>query len=162
MHKLFLTGAFSFWARTTAVSVTLPSHTSMLTGVVPDRHGITWNRDLKFKEPVYPLVPTIFELAHRAGYTTGMATGKSKFSVLNKPGTLDWVSIPNVAHTTDGDVATEACKIIAEHQPQVMFVHFPGPDNAGHLKGWGTEGRASGGRGIRRRPGPRAGGIGRG
>jgi len=32
----------------------------MLTGVTPHKHGIEWNRDLPFSEPVYPLVPTIF------------------------------------------------------------------------------------------------------
>ena len=36
MHR----GSFTMWAQTTAVSVTLPSHVSMLTGVPPSMHGI--------------------------------------------------------------------------------------------------------------------------
>jgi len=33
IHKLIKTGCFSFWARTVPAAITLPSHTSMLTGV---------------------------------------------------------------------------------------------------------------------------------
>ena len=38
MHTLFHNGSFTFWARTTAQSITLPSHVSMLTGVVPEKN----------------------------------------------------------------------------------------------------------------------------
>jgi len=138
MHKLFKSGAFSFWARTTAISITLPSHVSMLTGGTPNRHGITWNQDLKFAEPIWPAVPTLFELAHRVGFTTAMAAGKAKFDFLNKPGTVDWSFIPTSSTFNDAGVAQEAVKIIREHQPQVLFVHLPGVDNVGHAKGWGT------------------------
>ena len=86
MHTLFHNGSFSFWARTTAQSITLPSHVSMLTGVTPEVHAVLWNSDLPFKEPVYPAVPTLFELAKKGQYTTGMAVGKHKFIVFDKPG----------------------------------------------------------------------------
>src|SRR5688572_31117328 len=46
MHRLFRSGCYTFWARTVPQGITLPSHTSMLTGVTPRRHGIEWNRDL--------------------------------------------------------------------------------------------------------------------
>src|SRR5688572_15930647 len=39
-------GSFSLWARTTEASVTLPSHATMVTGVSPDKHKITWNGDV--------------------------------------------------------------------------------------------------------------------
>lgn len=138
MHALFQSGSFSFWARTTAIAVTLPSHTSMLTGAAPNRHNIGWNIDLPLSRPVYPAVPTLFEYAHRVGLTTAMVCGKSKFSVLNKPGTIDWVFIPETTKIEDPQVADEAVRIIREHKPQVMFVHFPSTDNVGHASGWGT------------------------
>jgi len=140
MHKLFQSGCYSFWARTTAVSITLPSHVSMLTGATPNRHGIMWNSDLPLSKPVYPSVPTLFEYAHRAGYTTAIAAGKSKFSTLRKPGTVDWFFIPSVPNSKVDDtrVAEEAVHLIHQHKPQVMFVHFPGADNVGHAIGWGT------------------------
>ena len=110
----------------------------MLTGFIPTRHGIEWNTDLPLSRPVYPNVPTLFEVAKRAGYTTGMAAGKSKFSTLNKPGTIDWVFAPDTSTMEDAGVVEHALEIIRDHQPQVMFVHLPSCDNVGHAKGWGT------------------------
>jgi arylsulfatase A-like enzyme len=138
LHRLFQSGSFSFWARTTAVSITLPSHTSMLTGATPNRHGILWNSDLPFVKPVYPSVPTLFEVAHRAGYTTAMVAGKMKFDTLAKPKTLDYFHVPATQKSEDSDVIDHAIEIIRWHKPEVMFVHFPSVDNVGHKIGWGT------------------------
>jgi arylsulfatase A-like enzyme len=138
VRSLMAEGSFTFWARTTAVSVTLPSHTSMLTGVTPLKHGIDWNRELPFEHPVYPKFPTIFEIAHRAGYTTAMAAGKAKFATLGKPGTIDFSYVPAAEKEEDEDVAYHAVEIIRDHRPQVMFVHLPSTDNVGHAIGWGT------------------------
>jgi len=46
MKSLMRSGCYTMWARTTEVSITLPSHVSMLTGVVPERHAIWWNIEL--------------------------------------------------------------------------------------------------------------------
>jgi predicted AlkP superfamily pyrophosphatase or phosphodiesterase len=140
IHQLIKDGSFTFWARTTAESVTLPSHTSMLTGVTPVRHTIQWNMDLPLEHPIYPAFPTLFELAKTAGYTTAMAAGKSKFIALDKPGTLDWCFIPRVdTKCEDPEVAEQALKILREHKPDVLFVHFPSVDNVGHAIGWATD-----------------------
>jgi len=138
IHALFNSGSYSFWARTTAESVTLPSHTSMLTGVQPIKHGIQWNSDLPLLHPVYPAFPTIFELAKQAGYTTAMVAGKSKFINLARPGSLDWQFIPDTTTVEDPVVADQAVKIILDDQPQVLFVHFPSVDTAGHAYGWSS------------------------
>jgi predicted AlkP superfamily pyrophosphatase or phosphodiesterase len=138
IHALFEAGCFSFWARTTPLAITLPSHTSMLTGVTPRKHEIEWNKDLPLKEPVYPKYPTLFALAKKAGYTTAMIAGKSKFDTLAVPKTLDWMWLPDTTKSEDPDVAEQAVKVIKEHKPQVMFVHFPSNDNVGHKIGWGT------------------------
>ena len=138
MHALFRIGSFTFWAQTTALATTLPSHTSMLTGVIPRRHEIEWNKDLPLREPVYPRYPTLFEVAREHGYTTAMAAGKSKFHTLAKPGTLDWFWITDSEKTQDPQVVDEAIQIIRAHRPQVMFVHLPTNDNVGHAEGWGS------------------------
>jgi predicted AlkP superfamily pyrophosphatase or phosphodiesterase len=138
LHALMAGGSFTLWARTTAESVTLPSHTSMVTGVVPIKHGIQWNADLPLEHPVYPAYPTLFELAKRAGYTTALAAGKSKFIALTKPGTLDWQFVPASTKIGDMEVAVQAVGMILNHQPDVLFVHFPGVDNAGHEYGWAS------------------------
>ena len=140
LRGLLREGAYTFWARTTAVSITLPSHTSMVTGVIPDKHGITWNSDLPFSAPVYPKFPTVMEMAGKAGYVTAMIAGKSKFATLDKPGTITYVSVPDGrdAIDTDATVASNAAKVITEHKPDFMFIHFPEVDSAGHRFGWGS------------------------
>ena len=138
IHALFNAGSYSFWARTTAESVTLPSHTSMLTGVEPIKHGIQWNSDLPLTHPVYPLFPTLFELAKQAHYTTAMAAGKSKFINLAKPGSLDWQFIPDSPKIEDPEVTAQAVRMILDHQPDLLFVHFPSVDNVGHAYGWSS------------------------
>ena len=138
IHGLLAKASFSFWARTTAESVTLPSHVSMLTGVVPTKHTIQWNMDLPLEHPVYPAYPTLFQLAKQAGYTTGMVAGKSKFTALAVPGSLDWVFVPENAKSEDPVVGEQAVRMIHEHRPQVLFVHFPTVDNVGHAKGWAS------------------------
>lgn len=135
LQSLLTHGSFTMWARTTDVAVTLPSHTSMLTGVPPEKHRVDWNDDRPGR---YPAWPTLFELAHQAGYTTAMATGKSKFHTFQQPGALDWSYVPAASVVTDAAVADTAVAYIALHRPDVLFVHLPGVDSAGHRHGWGS------------------------
>ena len=134
-------GSFTMWAQTTPAAVTLPSHVSMLTGVSPSRHGIEWNTDLPLARPVYPASPTLFEVAHAAGLSTAMAAGKTKFSVLVKPGTLDWWCVPSASTLSDSAVTDTAAGWIAARRPQVLFVHLPDVDLTGHALGWGSPGQ---------------------
>jgi predicted AlkP superfamily pyrophosphatase or phosphodiesterase len=139
IHRLMDAGCFSMWARTTPLAITLPSHTSMLTGVIPRRHEIEWNKDLPLTQPVYPTYPTLFEVAKAHGYTTAMAAGKSKFHTLAVPESLTWSFITDSEKTEDSDVTREALSIIRQHQPEVMFVHLPSTDNVGHAIGWASK-----------------------
>lgn len=144
LRRLLAEGSYSMWAKTTAQSITLPSHTSMLTGVSPNVHQIFWNADLPLKEMVYPKADTIFELAKKAGYTTALVAGKSKFVHLMKPGSVDYSWVTKDDATDNASVTTEAVRILRENKPGVMFVHFPETDNIGHAVGWGTEEQIAG------------------
>lgn len=140
IRSLMQRGAYSMWARTTELSITLPSHTSMLTGVTPEYHRIFWNF---YIENAYPTVPTIFDLAHQVGapdhrLTTGIVAGKSKFHELAKPGSVDYVDVYRDKEGTNVDVGHSAAEMIRYHAPDVMFVHLPDVDVTGHAKGWGT------------------------
>lgn len=138
IRALMEQGSFSMWARTTDVAVTLPSHTTMLTGVAPEKHGIHFNNDGP-DVPVYPNVPTLFELGKRVGYTTGIAAGKSKLAILAKPGTVNCTMIPAKATVFEDEVVGQnAAELIRSHQVEILLVHFAGPDKAGHKFGWGT------------------------
>jgi predicted AlkP superfamily pyrophosphatase or phosphodiesterase len=138
LRALMARGCFSLWALTTPLAVTLPSHASMLTGVPPATHGIVWNGDRPAGARLHPARPTLFELARWAGYRTAMAAGKSKFVALAVPGTLDRSYVPATSVTTDSTVTDTAVRWIAESAPQVLFVHLPQVDTAGHASGWGS------------------------
>lgn len=129
-------GSFTMWAHTTDVAITLPSHTSMLTGVKPEKHGINFNSEQADK--TYPRVPTIFKLAKQKGLTTAMASGKAKFDVFDEPGALDtrWIFEKNAKE--DGQTGQEAAKIIREEKPNVMLLHLAAVDSCGHAEGWGS------------------------
>jgi predicted AlkP superfamily pyrophosphatase or phosphodiesterase len=143
LRSLVREGSYTFWAKTIADSITLPSHASMLTGVVSWKHGIVWNEDLPFSHPVYPKVPTVLALATRAGYETALIAGKTKFSALCERGTITHVFLPEgVNESVDNRrVATEAVKILEAHKPALTMIHFPDVDAAGHSKGWGSRGQ---------------------
>ncbi len=138
LRGLAKTGAYTFWAQTTDMAVTLPSHTSMLTGVPPQKHGVVWNDPPPINKPMWPKWPTIFELARKAGYSTALIAGKSKFSALNKPGTVQYPAIATQSKSGNAEVTAHAVRIIAEHKPTLVFVHFPDVDSAGHAYGWGS------------------------
>ncbi len=138
LRALMARGTFTMWARTTDVAVTLPSHVSMLTGVPPKKHGVDWNRDIP--TPIYPKWPTLFDVAHAAGLTTAAAAGKSKFTSLTEPKSLDWSFVTDKTAASDDEVTDEVLQWISASAspPQVLFVHLPGVDSAGHSKGWGS------------------------
>lgn len=135
VRKLMEGGSYTFWARTVPVAITLPSHASMLTGVMPEKHGITWNKQIGDAEIARPKFPTIFEVAMRYGLTTAVVAGKSKFDAFAQVGHVGrgWTKA-----ASDNEVAAKAVQTIKDYHPEVLFVHFPGADKEGHANGWAS------------------------
>jgi predicted AlkP superfamily pyrophosphatase or phosphodiesterase len=132
-------GAGTWEAFTVVPSITLVSHTSMLTGVQPDKHLIDWNSWIPAKGLV--TVPTIFALAKKRGLTTALFAGKEKFKHLNVPGTVDDFAIPGDDATVVVDaktVAAAAAQCILTKTPNLCFIHFADSDTTGHASGWGS------------------------
>jgi predicted AlkP superfamily pyrophosphatase or phosphodiesterase len=136
LRSLLARGSYSFWARTTAVSITLPSHVSMLTGVTPFTHHIDWNDNRAGPEALK--VPTIFENAKAAGYTTAFSASKTKFKLFAKPGAVDDAYWPAGGGMNDDNATTKAVELFTSLKPNVFFFHLGEVDNAGHSIGWGT------------------------
>ncbi len=139
LRSVMARGSWTMWARTSPMSITLPSHTTMLTGVPPAKHGITWNDDKRHAEVEQVAWPTVFTLAHRAGLTTGIAVGKVKLTALAAPGTAEFRALPAVADSLmDLAVADTVVRWLVGPRPQFLFVHLPSLDLAGHAVGWGS------------------------
>jgi predicted AlkP superfamily pyrophosphatase or phosphodiesterase len=133
LFEIVQQGAATWNAQTVFPSITLVAHTSMLTGVLPAKHQISWND----WEPQRGLVkvPTVFKLAREVGATTALFAGKDKFRHLNVPGTIDEFQIPASEAKI---VAAAAAKYIVEKKPNLCFIHFADSDLAGHFHGWGS------------------------
>jgi predicted AlkP superfamily pyrophosphatase or phosphodiesterase len=125
-------GAHTWSAFTIVPSLTLPSHTSMLTGVGIQKHQIDWN---EYKPELGQVkVPTIFSLAKAQGCVTAMYVSKEKFQHLNLPGTVDEFVYPK-DDVSCGSVAREFAKRVGELKPALCFIHFGDPDVQGHAFG---------------------------
>ncbi len=157
-------------------SVTWPAHTTIITGVLPRSHGVVGNHwlDRATRRVVHAwepskadsiLVPTIFDVAKQAGYTTAALS----WPQTNGAATLD-LEIPEVYSaqafkrwTTpklrselraagtridrivqwaksedfglDRLIADAAEHVIAVHDPGLLLVHFTSGDSRGHRAG---------------------------
>jgi len=135
LAQLLADGSGTVLAQTILPSKTLPSHTSMLTGVSPEVHGITWNDDRTGELGVVG-VPTVFELAHDAGYHTAAFFSKAKFRHLVREGSLDFVGVPGGNVLPASRTVTEAVRYMRRERPNLLFVHIADPDFMGHAVGW--------------------------
>ena len=129
--RLWKQGAYSFRAQTISPSTTLPAHTSMLTGVPPDRHGERDNSWWPGEATV--AVETVFSLAKSRGLKTAMVVTKQKFGFLARPGSLDHFEV--VTHPTP-EVVRRAVAYLRSERPHLLFIHFTDADLIGHLHGW--------------------------
>ncbi|MCC7518214.1 MAG: alkaline phosphatase family protein [Verrucomicrobiae bacterium] len=133
LHEMADRGAWTWWAQTVNPSITLVSHSSMLTGCLPQKHGIHWNKWAP--ERGYAKATTCFEVAKAAGLRTAMVVAKRKFEHLAKPGSVDrFLCVEDEAPV----VAEAAARVIREDKPHLLFVHFKDGDSVGHAKGWGS------------------------
>ena len=145
-------GAVTWEASTIFPSKTLPSHTSMLTGLGPDKHQVLWNDFSPLKG--FVKVPTVFSLlkAAEADAVTAMFVGKIKLRHLWLDGSLDVFDFGGpmtrapVAGSAEIEkdkkssqmVAKQAVDWLAGNAPRLAFLHFSDPDSAGHKSGWGS------------------------
>jgi predicted AlkP superfamily pyrophosphatase or phosphodiesterase len=137
LQRLMREGSYTLTATTILPSKTLPSHTSMLTGEPPERHQVFWNTVATQKRDEIEL-PNVFSAARSSGYSTAAFFSKSKFNALQREGTLDYSQAPGgwfgrwSGSRTAGDVED----YLATARPNLLFVHVPDPDAAGHRSGW--------------------------
>jgi len=125
--------AFTWTARTTLPSSTLPAHTSMLTGVPPSVHGVRIN-------PNFPRghirISTVFSVVTESGGRAAAFVAKPKLLYLIRPGTAARAEFVPYPKNDSVDVAREAARYLAVNQPHLLFIHVADPDDQGHRYGW--------------------------
>jgi len=165
LRSLIDRGAYCARAQTIRPSITLPSHTSMLTGLDYRRHGVGWNT----YRTGYIVHPTVFSVATQVGKKSAMLFSKEKFHFLANPNCVSWIygpptpaKVPTAEDDCDvedlkrelkrdeaagpapiGDPSTTAetigrafAKAWPAQQWPLTFIHFREADEAGHRRGW--------------------------
>ena len=151
-HRL-LSGAFTLNARTDPDAiVTLPNHVGMLTGRLmkgPQGHEWTSNAselssDSKIEGAEGREIAGMFEIAAFEGVKNILVAGKSKFSLFQQ----SWPEALPKTHVRSLDsldnlraferkLSNAALKHLNENGSRTLsFLHYPGPDVAGHSHGW--------------------------
>ncbi|HZF00174.1 MAG TPA: alkaline phosphatase family protein [Planctomycetota bacterium] len=92
IKKLIARGAYCDIAQTVRPSITLPSHTAMLTGLDFQHHEVVWNN----YRTGYIVHPTVFSVVTQVGKKTAMLFSKDKFHFLANPACVNWIYGPPV------------------------------------------------------------------
>jgi hypothetical protein len=157
-------GAWTNNARTDYThSITLPNHTSMLTGrpvtqptglPAQTQHGYTENGDPpatrtlhNFTDPDWYKAST-FDVVHDAGFSTALYASKFKFIIYEQSYNAA-NGAPNATYGSDkidrfyGPEATSQMQStmlteLAANHPKYTFLHYADTDDAGHGSGWGS------------------------
>ncbi len=127
-------GAYHPAAQAVLPSVTLVNHASMLGGMSPAGHGISWN--VSNPDLGYINGPTVFSVLKAAGLTTALVSGKPKLQHVAIPDTVDHYIY---AGFLDTQVVQETLALLQRAQPHLLVLHLPDVDSAGHAMGWMTE-----------------------
>lgn len=129
-------------------TVTLPNHTSMITGrPTAGAHGHGWreNSEPPEGETLHTRagfeVVSMFDVAHGHGIRTGCFFSKSKFSLwirsFNAGREPPRTSIVRAAfHEGMSEVTDEAIAVLKEWDRGLVFLHYALPDRVGHEHGW--------------------------
>jgi predicted AlkP superfamily pyrophosphatase or phosphodiesterase len=164
--KLRDAGSYARSAIAVYPSMTYPGHASIVTGVNPERHGVTANtvfapgeqgRGFWFASDLK--APALWDLAHAAGRkvgavlwpTTGGAqtiawniaefwttAAGSQAQMMRQHSTPGLVGkVPNAADWPAWDqyAARQAVRILQDHRPDLLLVHFVEPDKVQHRGG---------------------------
>ncbi len=132
IKSLMKGGSYSLEALTVIPSRTLPAHTSLVTGISPQRHGMIvdrWGPSMG-----YVNAEAIFSIAKKHGLKTAMFVGKNKLEYLAKPGSID--HFESTGKASIEKISSHFSSYVKAEKPELVFVHFPEPDLTGHKTGW--------------------------
>ncbi|KAI9298552.1 alkaline phosphatase-like protein [Neoconidiobolus thromboides FSU 785] len=135
IHKLFGSGAYTNNAQAMKPTSSGQNWGSMLTGVIPERHGVT-NGNINnhyYNKTEYPTVyKTILNYSSNATIASIVS-----WAPLNKGLTEEGLKLDKVT-SNDATVLTSTLDYITKRgkDSKFMFVYFGNIDETGHNKGW--------------------------
>lgn len=143
LHRLLRRGAGTLNARSQVEqTVTLPNHTSMVTGrrisAKHNGHGVTWNEDLPgttVHKAAGEVVGSVFTAVHNAGGRTALFSTKAKFSLFDR----SWPASVNrsvIKEGRDAALVRVARRDLVARDRSFRFVHLGLADATGHARGW--------------------------
>lgn len=127
MQELAETGLVDWEAQTVYQPVTIPAHTSLLTGLDTTEHRIVHNNFTTIRIDY----PTFISIAQAEGYRTAIVAGKEKFLTFHQ----DEETFYEFVTTGDPGVTDKTIELLEEGY-EVLFVHLPNTDFFGHSVGW--------------------------
>lgn len=141
--RLLRQGAATLNARSQVeLTLTLPNHTSMVTGrrIDADRggHGVTWNEHrpgTTVQRAAGEPVSSVFTVVHRHGGSTALYATEQKLSILERswPAAIDRTVI---RQDGDGKVTRAVRRDLVRHDRAFTFLHLGLADEVGHAHGW--------------------------
>ena len=155
-HRLLEEGAATLNARTDPdATITLPNHTSMLTGLgVKGENGHNYIHNHETRQTLHHIkgryIGSVFNEVHQSGLKTAMFSSKEKFRIYAKSygakGAYQqknytyWgdqnIDVYCTSHTNDDVVLDAFLEQWHNAPPDFTFLHFAGPDNVGHDFHW--------------------------
>jgi predicted AlkP superfamily pyrophosphatase or phosphodiesterase len=130
LHELIREGAFSDKAQTGDIPISGPGWASMLTGVWRTKHGVfnndfvgaQWTQYPHFFRRIKEVQPKAYtaSIVHWGPIETRIVAGADLSTQFRK----------------DAKVADEACRLLTEGDPDVLFLQFDEVDAAGHRYGF--------------------------
>jgi len=137
LTSLIKEGAYTTVANTVDPPKTLPSHTSLVTGLVPKKHLTFINEWVDGFG--YTQFDTIFTIAKEEGFSTAMFAGKDKLNFIAAPGSIDKLEFIEYSPSCVKEISGRFIDYANNRMPRVSLIHFPEPDITGHKNGWMSE-----------------------
>lgn len=137
LYSLIKLGSYTLNAKTIEPRLTIPAHTSLVTGLTPKRHNTFFNSWIEAMGHIK--VDTIFCIVENRDMKTAMFVGKDKLRYLAKPGCVDHFESSGTSNTRIQDIESKFSKYFKKEKPELTLLHFPEPDLTGHKNGWMTD-----------------------
>lgn len=134
LMALIKEGAYTSKGKTVDPPKTLPSHTSLVTGLIPEKHLTFINEWVESLG--HTKFDTIFTIAKENKLITAMFVGKDKLNFIAVPGSVDEFVYIEYSPSSIEEISRSFIQYASNNMPDITLIHFPEPDIPGHKEGW--------------------------